>query len=69
MAMNYRRRTGRGNAGPWRASRMAIYHCQKLGHMAKFCRTKKNKQINHYEDQKGKQKVDVEETRVEMNKI
>lgn len=69
VAMNYRRRTGRGNAGPWRVSGMTCYHCHKSGCMAKFCREKKNKLVNHSKDQKGKHKVDVEETRAEMNKI
>lgn len=65
--MNCRKRTRRGNAGPWRSSGMACYHCHKLGHMAKFCRTRKNKLVNHSKDQKGKQKVNVEENREEMN--
>lgn len=67
--MNYRRRTGRGNAGPWRSFGMTFYHCHKPGHMTKFCRTRKNKLVNHSEDQKGKHKDIVEETREEMNKI
>lgn len=33
VAMNYERITRRGNVGPWRSSRMACYHCHKLGHM------------------------------------
>lgn len=69
VAMNYKIRTGRGNVGPWRSYGMAFYHCHKLGHMAKFCRTNKNKSVNHSEDQKGEEKVNFEETKEEMNKI
>lgn len=35
----------------------------------KFCKYRKNKPINHSVDQKGKHKVNVEETREEMNQI
>lgn len=69
VAMNCKRRTRRGNAGPWRSSGMVCYHCHKLGHMVKFCRTRKNNPINHSIYKKCKQKVNVEETREDMNRI
>lgn len=69
VAMNFRRRTSRGNAGPWRASEMTCFHCHKSGHIARFCRARMNQPVNQSADQKGKKKVDVEETYDEMNTI
>lgn len=46
VAMNCRRRTGRGNVGPWRESGMAYFHCHKPEHLAKFCKAKMNKPVN-----------------------
>lgn len=48
---------------------MTCFHCHKLGHIAKFCRARGNKPVNQFVDQKGKNQVDVEETKNEMNKI
>lgn len=48
---------------------MACYHCHQPGHIAKFYREKVNQPVNQFDDQKGKMKVDVEETRAKMNKI
>lgn len=67
VAMNYKRRIGRGNVGPWRSFGMVCYHYNKLGHLAKFCRSRNSKPINSFKDQKGKKKVNVEETREHMN--
>lgn len=69
VAMNCRRRNGRGNVGPWRESDMACYHCHQTGHIARLCRAKMNQLVNQFVDRKGKKKVDVEETRNEMKKI
>lgn len=69
VAMNCRRRTERGNVGPWKSSGMACYHYYKLGHLTKFYRSRKRKPVNPSKDQKGKQKVNVEETREKMNRI
>lgn len=30
------------NSGPWRAPGMVCYHCNKPGHIDRFCRTRKN---------------------------
>lgn len=65
VAMNCRRRTGRGNAGPWKSFGMVCYKCNKLGHLAKFCRSRNSKPVNPSKNQK----VNVEETREEMNQI
>lgn len=48
---------------------MAFYHCHKSKHMVKFYRSRKNKLVNHSKNQKGKHKVNVEETREQMNRI
>lgn len=48
---------------------MTCFHCHKQGHIARFCRARMNQLVNQYVDWKGKKKVDVEETRSEMNKI
>lgn len=69
VAMNYRRRTSRGYARPQRASGMACYHRHKSGHIVRFYGARMKQSVNQFADQKRKNKVDVEETRVEMNKI
>lgn len=48
---------------------MVFYQCNKLGHLAKFCRSRNSKPVNSFKDQKGKHKVDVEETKEDMNQI
>lgn len=48
---------------------MACYHYNKPRHLAKFRRSKNSKLVNSSKDQKGKQKVDIEETREDMNQI
>lgn len=67
VAMNYKKRIGRGNVGPWRSSGMVCYHYNKPGHLVKFCRSRNSKPVNSFKNQKGKQKIDVEETREDMN--
>lgn len=46
---------------------MVFYHCNKPGHLTKFWRTGNNKPVISTKDQKGKKKIDVEETREDMN--
>lgn len=48
---------------------MACYHCHQPGHIAKFCKVKKNQPVNQSVDWKGEKKADVEETKDEMNRI
>lgn len=39
------------------------------GGTTKFCRSRKSKLVNSFKDQKGKQKVDIEEIREDINQI
>lgn len=46
---------------------MACYHCNKLGHLANFCRSRNRKLVNSAKGLKDKQTVSVEEVKEEMN--
>lgn len=61
-----RRKNGNMNNGPWRAPGLVCYHCNKLGHIARFCRSRKNISDDIPVTLIGD--IDVQIVQVDMNK-
>lgn len=65
-AAKCRRKNDNMNNGPWRAPGLVCYHCNKSGHIARFCRSRKNILDDIPITLEGK--IDVDIVQVDMNK-
>lgn len=54
------------NNGPWRAPGLVCYHCNKPGHIARFCRSRKNISDDIPVTPEGN--IDVDTIQADMNK-
>lgn len=53
-------------SGPWRATGLVCYHCNKLGHIVRFCRSRKSISNDIPVTQEGE--IDVEKVQGDMKK-